>query len=153
SGAPGTGLLVMGDPDYDDPLALRSDAPGVGGATAGRAVASPLRGQRATCGTFGNLQWTRLPGTRPEAEETASLWQEASARGSAATGSVDELVGPAASEAAFKRMAPGHRIVHLATHGFFVGDACTGPTTGPPADFDDAAPAGGENPLRLSGIV
>jgi len=157
SGAPGTGLLVMGDPAYDDPLALRSDAPSVGGATAGRAVASPLRGQRATCGTFGNLLWTRLPGTRPEAEETASLWREASAsaaaRGSAAPGSVDELVGTAASEAAFKRMAPGHRIVHLATHGFFVGDACTGTTTGPRADFDDAAPAGGENPLRLSGIV
>jgi CHAT domain-containing protein len=32
------------------------------------------------------------------------------------------LTGAAASESAFKAEAAGHRILHLATHGFFLGE-------------------------------
>jgi CHAT domain-containing protein len=46
------------------------------------------------------------------------------------------LTGAAASEAAFKREASARRILHLATHGFFIPDECRG-----------------ENPLLLSGLV
>ena len=39
-------------------------------------------------------------------------------------GEVDLLTGAEASETAFKRAAPGHRVIHLATHGFFIGGRC-----------------------------
>jgi CHAT domain-containing protein len=33
-------------------------------------------------------------------------------------------MGPEADEEAFKRLAPGRHVLHLATHGFFVGGEC-----------------------------
>ena len=37
---------------------------------------------------------------------------------------VTVLSGPAATETAVKKAAAGHRVVHLATHGFFLGADC-----------------------------
>jgi len=47
------------------------------------------------------------------------------------------LRGAAASEAAFKRDAPSHRVIHVATHAFFLGVSETP----------------GENPLLVSGLA
>ena len=69
------------------------------------------------------------------------------------------LVGRDASENKFKQLAPGSRVLHLATHGFFLGNACAsgldgmravgGLTGGKPEQ-----PAGTrENPLLLSGLA
>jgi CHAT domain-containing protein len=44
------------------------------------------------------------------------------------SGEPDELVylgGRKASETAFKRLAPGKRVLHLATHGFFLTSTCS----------------------------
>jgi CHAT domain-containing protein len=56
------------------------------------------------------------------------------------------LLGRAASESAFRRLAGGRRILHLATHGFFA-DECLGEG---PAALERAAL---ENPLLRAGLV
>ena len=49
--------------------------------------------------------------------------------------------GGDASEERFKSDAPGNRVIHLATHGYFLGGAC-----------DSGGAFVGENPLLLSGL-
>ena len=62
-----------------------------------------------------------LPGTRAEVAMVGELWQRyADVPGSEAR----TLVDAAATERALKQAAPGARILHLATHGFFLGDEC-----------------------------
>jgi len=66
------------------------------------------------------------------------------------------LKGAAASEAAFKVLAPDYDVVHVATHGFFLNASCE------PALELDRQPSGGapaapdvvtENPLVLAGLA
>jgi CHAT domain-containing protein/tetratricopeptide (TPR) repeat protein len=95
------GLLAVGGPAFDAPVAR-------GGRT----------GMRATgCRPLRALTFYDLPESRSEAQEVAQLW-------SPALGGTTILVGPAATETAVKQAASGHRIVHLATHGFFLGSDC-----------------------------
>jgi len=70
------------------------------------------------------------------------------------------LTGAAATEAAFKKSAPGRRVLHLATHGFFLGGSCPSAMEGArgvgglAVQDEDSAPANsGENPLLLSGLA
>jgi CHAT domain-containing protein len=70
------------------------------------------------------------------------------------------LRGPEASETAFKSLAPDSRIVHLATHGFFLGEECPNAVgrsrgIGGLALASDAPPPPprGESPLVLSGLA
>jgi CHAT domain-containing protein len=67
---------------------------------------------------------------------------------------VASLSGSGATEAKFKQFAPGHRVIHVATHGFFLGDDCG---SGEPAADDRVTPAfyevTRESPLLLSGLV
>jgi CHAT domain-containing protein len=65
----------------------------------------------------GPIGLERLPGARAEAEDIARAWP-------ADAGPVDLLVAGAADEATFKRDAPGHRVIHVATHGVMVADTC-----------------------------
>jgi CHAT domain-containing protein len=119
----GQGLLALGGPDYDDRARvskldspLRESAPG-------GTVVTTSRGTRASCGSFDSLRFEPLPEAAVEAEEIASLWRSASDAG-AARGGVLHLAGSAASEAAFKKGAPRKQVLHLATHGFFLGGDC-----------------------------
>jgi CHAT domain-containing protein len=70
--------------------------------------------------------------------------------------------GGAADEATFKRLAPGRRVIHLATHGFFLDLRCApggeGGTRGvmglvPAASGPEPSSPPGENPLLLSGLA
>jgi hypothetical protein len=45
-----------------------------------------------------------------------------------ASGLSTQLTGLDASETAFKLLAPGQRVLHLATHGFFLSDQCVDDT-------------------------
>ena len=63
-----------------------------------------------------------------------------------------------ASERAFKQDAPGSRVLHLATHGFFLGAACDrAPRSGRRGRGHSRAsretPGTAENPLLLSGLA
>lgn len=65
-----------------------------------------------------------LPATRAEVGEIASTWE---AQGS---GAARVLVGPEATESAFRELATGRAVLHLATHGFVAGDTCSRATAG-----------------------
>lgn len=113
-GPRGEGLFAIGDVDFDagvDAAAAPAPAPA-----------------RATDAAGPRMRFERLPATGREVESIARAWREAAAR-DATMGDAEVRVGDAASEAAFRRSAPGRRVLHLATHGF-----ATAPAAGPLAD-------------------
>jgi CHAT domain-containing protein len=112
------GFLVMGAPSFGD---------GMGGAPCpqeeGRTVSSPRRAVR----------FRPLPGSLDEAREVADLL--ATRFGAHPMGlHANFLAGGEATEDAFKRLAAGQRVIHLATHAFL-------------------AEADGANALPLSGLA
>lgn len=71
---------------------------------------------------------------------------------------VKRLSGREATEAAFKGNAPGKRVVHLATHGFFVGRSCPAldehrRSRGVGLGASERLAVAGQNPLLLSGLA
>jgi CHAT domain-containing protein len=155
----GLGLLVLGDPAFDEPslfALLRIDD--------GHPIAPPpmnvarlriYRGPTAACGTFQNLRFEPLPASGLEIDEITTLWpDEKTDQGTASSRSNREslgLRGPTASEAALKALAPGHRVLHLATHGFFLGTGCA---AAPGRDVSgDLAIDPDNNPLLMSGLA
>lgn len=148
----GNGLLAVGGAAFDDTSSF-TPARGSSASTVSKPTASrpPVMNtqRRAPCGSFESLRFNVLPGTRQEVSEIARSWT-----GSAA----DVLQDRAASETAFKRQAPGHRVLHIATHGFFLGDCSSisaetrsvgGLTTGQRSLPDGLR----ESPLLLSGLA
>lgn len=110
--ARGTGLLAMGGADFDD---------------AGAADAAPdgVLAMRATGADSLRFRFAPLPHTADEVADIASLWRASRATDAA---SVETPVGAEASEESFKRLAPGRRVLHVATHGFALGgEARTAP--------------------------
>jgi CHAT domain-containing protein len=88
------------------------------------------------------MRFSPLPEAHREARALLTLWSshEKDAAG-------DLLLGTRAGESAFRRLAPGRRVVHVATHGFFVGGACAS------ARGAGAEPLAPESPLLLSGLA
>jgi CHAT domain-containing protein len=97
------------------------------------------------------MHFDPLEATGREVQDVARLW----------TGSpVDLLQNRSANERTFKQSAPGRRVLHLATHGFFLGSDC-------PAETAGTRGVGGlarrsttrsgadtiDNPLLLSGLA
>jgi CHAT domain-containing protein/Tfp pilus assembly protein PilF len=116
---PGTGLLIVDDPDYQRKTREPQAAPG-----------------QSRCNDLQSLEFEPLPETRREADRIAALWASAGN-----VGPVIRMSGAAATEAALKRRASGVRVLHLATHGFFLGAWC-----------DDAS-GNGAAPLLLAGLA
>jgi CHAT domain-containing protein/tetratricopeptide (TPR) repeat protein len=158
------GLLAIGNPDFEDQetfAALRPpamDGRQDPGPSALREVA--LRGNPPTCASLNAVRFEPLPSSEREVAMIAGLWS-GSRQDAASVPAAVVLTGPAASEANFKLQAPGRRILHLATHGYFLGGRC------PAAGFltrgiGGLAPADkvavdsevvSENPLLLSGLA
>jgi CHAT domain-containing protein/Tfp pilus assembly protein PilF len=136
----GAGLLAMGGVSYD-----RNP----------RSAADTFRGIPSKCPQFRDLRFQPLPESEAEVNDIASLWR---GQGQA---DVVTLTADRASEAAFKSRAPGTSVVHLATHGFFLGRNCgqraEAPSPGSAQDAGDASPGArhflDENPLLLSGLA
>jgi CHAT domain-containing protein len=94
----------------------------------------------------------------------AEFW-ESTPRTATAPAAVRLLTGSDASEDAFKRMAPGNTILHLATHAFFLDGECPSglagtrgigqliPETADEEEADTAIIPKPTNPLLLSGLA
>jgi CHAT domain-containing protein len=162
---PGEGLLALGGAVFGgaerpgELPPLRRDTPAAGSARAAPDMSHPdsgeapaSRGAASDCAAFRDLRWADLPGTRRECDDITRLWRQ-----SGATGTVQSLTGDGADEKTFKADAPGRRVLHLATHGFFLSGRCNTTLAGGPAGSRSAS--GGdlstqvENPLLLSGLA
>jgi CHAT domain-containing protein/tetratricopeptide (TPR) repeat protein len=159
------GLLTIGGPAFADGSSLtkQTTRPAVASAN----VAASFRGAASNCIGLQSMQFEPLPGTRIEAEAVARLWNQLGS-GISSQDSAIVLTGASATESAFKMLGANHRVLHLATHGFFLGDGCAPATIGTRSvgglattNSSDAkparAPAAGrtppENPLVLSGLA
>ena len=155
--ATGRGLLAVGGPAYG-PRAT---------ATAGATPSAPTR---SACIGTGALTFEDLPGSRVEVQDIARLWARPSTALRAGEPPEPSLVlnGAAATKDAVVRAAAGRRVVHFATHGFFLGSSCAPPSplrgfgvTRPPANTRGvgglvvASTKGPsvENPLLLAGLA
>ena len=131
----GSGLLAVGAPDF-------------GAATRGMS-----RGNRDHCPDLGSIRFAPLPAADREIREVSEMWLKS-------RDDAIRLTGGQATEHEFKRLAPGKRTIHLATHGFFLDGRCATTAAGSRgigglvsgADLPAQAPRSG-NPLVLSGLV
>jgi len=163
----GKGLLAVGAPNFDA-ISMFASLRKPGGeapiliASAG---ASTYRGQHSACGDFASVRFRPLPATGKETREIEHIWEKHVADESEAPDGVLDLRDAAATETTLKSSAAGRRVLHLATHGFFLdGEACGSPLAtargigglaeAPAAAAGETAqPVNGENPLLLSGLV
>ena len=109
----GAAMLAVGDPSFD----AAEGGPLIASASPGGETA--YRGGRSQCAEFSRLRFLPLPGSRDEAEAVAGLWKE-----SVASGRGELMLGGEATESAIKAGASGRRVLHLATHGFFLDTGC-----------------------------
>ena len=142
---PGGGALVLCDPDFEAEPELRAHA--IQSDLLADAALGPVGEfvtRRASCDRFVDRNFLRLPGTRDEGEAVRAQLSEHD------IGPITVLADAAASEENLKRCARNRRLLHLATHGFFLGQDCA---PGESSDRDESrAAVVGENPLLLSGL-
>ncbi len=145
----GEGILVVGNPAFDQSgrITLASDRQST---PIGAATTVLLRGSRSGCGTFQTLHFPLLPASQQEADNIAALWKRSTA------GEPLQMTGVDASPQAFERYAPGKRVLHVATHGFFLEGSCQSAVQlrlDANKQGENSLPATAENPLLLSGLA
>ncbi|MCK4606124.1 MAG: CHAT domain-containing protein, partial [candidate division Zixibacteria bacterium] len=145
-----TGLLAMGDPDYDATAEARlsglretPDVPVLPQNTP--RPDSPQGDLRSGCGRLDEITVKPLPATRYEIEKVVESWRASSPE------PVVVCLGARAGEEALKQKAPGSRAIHLATHGYFLRGDCG--TLFPQSDHTLDYGFVGENPLLMSGLL
>ena len=136
--------VLIANPDFNAarPATGASSAAGPGFTQSpNSAAAGQLRGgQQRTPGGLGPTRWPLLAGTEQEARQLVPL-----------LGGSAVISGPAATASVvLAQRAP--RILHIATHGFFLTDPPPTSDSAAPEAAPSATPAG-EDPLQRSGLV
>jgi CHAT domain-containing protein len=145
------GLLALGGPSFDDRSLFRARAKRTVASNASNM--SPIRVSANACGSLQAVSFQPLEGTLQEVRDLVGVWKANSATESE---DVRILVGHDASEARFKREAADGRVLHLATHGFFMSGTCSeGPkgTRGIGGLATSGHTPSAANPLLLSGLA
>jgi CHAT domain-containing protein/Tfp pilus assembly protein PilF len=136
----GTGLLAIGDPDFEATPAARSEKDSKG-LRAGIPSALPsltLRNVTSGCRALRDMQVAPLPRTRDEIEKLTRRWTELRHE------PVLTFFDSKASEENLRQNCHGKRVVHLATHGYYVAEECKPTHLG--SEYV------GESPLLQSGL-
>ena len=129
--------LDEGLPPRENRTMLAMANPAFGGtARAAKDPASTLRSTSPACADLRKMQFGPLPNTAAEVAEISRLWPAKPV----------VLSGVAANETAFRNQAPGKRVLHVATHGFFLGEQCGGAQK-------LVGEAATQSPLVLSGLA
>jgi CHAT domain-containing protein len=138
----GAAPVLIANPDFN--AASRSAKGGAASTAAGAGAPAVLRGgQQRSPGVRGLTAWQPLGGTEQEARQLAPL-----------LGGGAVISGPAATAAVvLAQKAP--RILHIATHGFFLADQPFAGASAGGAPSESTAPAtpSREDPLQRSGLV
>ncbi|MGB2804432.1 MAG: CHAT domain-containing protein, partial [Candidatus Zixiibacteriota bacterium] len=141
----GEGLFALGDPDFDASASVRlSSETALTQAEQMDTAVYALRNIRSGCDALHEITVLRLPGTRKEVERISEVWEKKSREPCHA------FFGPEASEDNFKRSAPGNKVIHLATHGYYAESDCRPEL--PKSRLGMSEGFVGENPLLLSGL-
>jgi CHAT domain-containing protein len=153
----GVGLLAVGAPAFQDAsqfAALRPQKKETEqAAPVFAAGTSTFRGLRSTCDNFQAMRFEGLSASAREASDVAALWQRPRRMLRGVGSDAVQLTGTAATESAFKRQAGGKRVLHLATHGFFLGGKCASAMGNESSSGQLPVSSPGENPLLLSGLA
>jgi len=142
---PCDGRLALGDPDFNAiPDTLMSSALAVTEATASDQGAV-MRQSPGDCDGLKDLLASPLPSTTREIRAITDSW--------AMHQSSPPLIltGSQANEANFKRNATDRKVIHIATHGFFVEQSCAGEDT--VTRNPDRLTVQSDNPLLFSGLL
>jgi CHAT domain-containing protein/tetratricopeptide (TPR) repeat protein len=142
----GAGLLALGDPAFDERAQTEITAHSRG-VEAGSDKRDVWNGK-----ALAGAHFERLPKTGLEVRDIARIWADPA--------HTVILTGSAANERAFKADAAGHRVLHLATHGFFLDETATFASVGrrgigatAPDDVVRPPRALVANPIHLSGLA
>ena len=154
----GVGLLAIGAPAFQEASLFAALRPREKEAETAAPVfaagATTFRGLRSTCDNFQAMQFEALSASAREAGDVTALWQRPGGMLRGAESNAVLLTGAAASESAFKQQAAGKRVLHLATHGFFLGGKCASALEASERPRGKAPVSlTGENPLLLSGFA
>lgn len=132
--------IAFGDPDFGATAGSRRSLSSLAAAAPPDAHAPMLRNVRSDCASFRTAVYARLPGTGTEVRAIMQFWKTHPSRGS-----FRQFLGSQASEEVFKETVGGKRIIHIATHGYFLEAGRSG--------REKAGMAVGENPLLRSGVL
>ncbi len=114
----GKGLFALGDPNFNATISERiAESTSVSEISEGTDY-DVIKIMRSNCGEFKKMRLGPLPGTRIEVNSIISGWQDYSKE------PITVYFYSKASEENFKEKAPGNRIIHLATHGYFFSSDC-----------------------------
>jgi CHAT domain-containing protein/tetratricopeptide (TPR) repeat protein len=139
SDASNRGLLALGDPDFES---ATPTVPGEEPAAQTPAGDSDATRASSACHAFDSLRFAPLPASGREVDDLAAPFDPADTL---------RLRRGAAGEGAVKELARGRRVLHLATHAFFLGEDCPSALT--PSRSDGEAFPSAQAPLLRAGLA
>lgn len=177
STASGVSVASVGETSGTPIAAGATETPGAAGESQTATAPQPeqafeRRVSRSACDILSGQSFAPLPGAHSETTRIFEMWNRVSPHHQRsdrledyalpATGAAALLLTEAqATEAAFKTLAPGQGILHVATHGFFLDEHCRGdrpaaapvPSRTAARNVSRSTQFSDESPLLRAGLV